>query len=115
MWRLAGRGERAGGLGGVAVAKLRLRRGKKHPDVWVHCNGLDALMTMAAHPTAGAARRAAEVYAVGWTSPAAMIPGEFEWRAVGERVERLYVPHPTEPEPRRTGHTVWHLTVNRSA
>ena len=98
----------------AAKAKARLQRGKKHAEVWVHCNGLDAMMTMAAHPTAEAARHAAEVHAVGWTSPAAMIPGEFEWRHEGDRVERLYMPHPTEPEPRRTEHTVWRLTVNQN-
>lgn len=96
------------------MAKLRLRRRGKHPDVWVHCNGLDLGLhvAMAAHATREAARHAAEVHAVGWTSPAAMIPGKFEWRSEGDRVERLWMPHPTESTPRRTDHTVWHLTVN---
>lgn len=89
-----------------------LRRRPAPADVWIHCNGLDLMMTMAAHATAESARRAAETYAEGWTSPAAMIPGKFEWRPISDAAERLYMPHPTEPEPRRTEHTIWRLKVN---
>jgi hypothetical protein len=85
------------------------RRCRQLAEVWVHSN---AGWRMSAHATAEGARHAAETYAAGWTSPAAMIPGKFEWRVEGDGVERLYMPHPVEPEPRRTDHTVWHLRVN---
>lgn len=87
----------------------RLRRQQPLVEVWIHSN--DG-WSMSAHATADGARRAAETDAVGWTSPAAMIPGKVEWRPAGDNVERLYMPHPTEPEPRRTDHTVWRLPVN---